>query len=158
MQTQLLLNCILRFIPQHVFRSWIFWAALVVMIIGILLYHNGYFGKRSKGQSGKKTFNGSSASTNPDAMRIRYSGKGRSGYVHYQSSESRFSMYYEFGGGDCIVWIDVPSTDKWEKVTGLPLSRRDEVLNAIGKQVVIDQVSSGNGYFRIEGNAINVYS
>lgn len=140
------------FIPQHVFRSWFFWVALIVMIAGILLYHNGYFSKRSTRKPG------SSVEVNPDGMRISYSSKGRSGNVHYQSSEASFSMYYEFGGGNCVAWIDVPGTEQWEKVTGLPLARREEVLNAIGKRVVQDQVSSGKGYYKIEGNAINIYA
>lgn len=95
---------------------------------------------------------------NPDAVKIRYSNDGRSGHVWYKSPETEFAMYYELSGGDCIASIDVPSPENWKKATKLPLDRRDEVLEFIGRQVVKDQVSSGNGYFKIEGNWLNIYA
>ena len=88
---------------------------------------------------------------------LRYSSNGRSGYVHYESEETSFEMYYEFGGGNCVASINVPSAEDWEKATGLPLARREEVLDFIGRQVVKDQVSSGNGYFRVEGEWLGVF-
>ena len=89
--------------------------------------------------------------------KVRYSSNGRSGYVHYQSPESSFEMYYEFGGGNCVAGINVPSPQNWEKETALPLSRREEVLNFIGEQVVKDQTTGGTGYFKIEGDWLNIY-
>lgn len=93
----------------------------------------------------------------PGAATIRYSSDGRSGYVHYQSPEAQFALYYEFGGGDCVASIDIPGPGDWEKHTGLPPSGRDEVLNFIGRQVVKDQTTGGNGYFKIEENWLNIY-
>jgi hypothetical protein len=94
----------------------------------------------------------------PEASKVSYSSDGRSGHVHFQSAEAAFSMYYEFSGGDCIVSINVPSTENWKTHTGLPLARRDEVLNVIGHQVVKDQTTGGRGYFKIEENWLNIYA
>lgn len=88
---------------------------------------------------------------------ILYSSDGRSGHVHYQSPETEFEMYYEFGGGDCVVCIDIPSPENWEKVTKIPSARRDEVLHFIGQQVVKDQTKGGLGYFKIEDDWLNIY-
>lgn len=89
--------------------------------------------------------------------RVLYSSDGRSGYVHYQSAEADFALYYEFGGGDCVAGIDVPKPEDWEDHTGLPLARREEILHFIGRQVVKDQTTMGRGYYRIEGNFLNIY-
>lgn len=35
---------------------------------------------------------------------------------------------------------------------------RDEVLTTIGRQIVKDQTSEGVGYFKIEGNWLNIYA
>jgi hypothetical protein len=67
-------------------------------------------------------------------------------------------MHYEFGGGDVVASIDIPSVEKWKRETGLPLDRRDEVLNFIGQQVVKDQTTGGRGSFKIEGDWINIYA
>lgn len=88
---------------------------------------------------------------------VLYSSDGRSGYVHYRSSEGSFEMYYEFSGGNCVASIDIPGVEKWERKTGLPLARRDEVLNFIGRQVVKDQTTGGRGYFKIEGDWLHIY-
>lgn len=92
-----------------------------------------------------------------DGPQILYSSDGRSGHVHYMSNEASFAMYYEFGGGNCVAGILIPSPEKWEEETGLPLSRRDEVLDFIGLRVVRDQVTGGRGYFRVEGDWLQIY-
>jgi hypothetical protein len=94
----------------------------------------------------------------PQTPEIRYSNDGRSGYVWYSSKETEFSMYYEFGGGNCVAAIDIPSPEKWEKHTNLPLSRREEVLNFIGTRVVKDHTRFGKGSFQMEGNWLVIYA
>ncbi len=97
-------------------------------------------------------------STAPDAARLSYSSDGRSGHVHYQSRDAAFTLYYEFGGGDCVATIDLPSPTAWRRYTGLPLERRDEVVRWIGQRVVADQTTGGSGRFEIEGNWLNIYA
>lgn len=91
------------------------------------------------------------------APTLAYSSDGRSGYVFYKSKEASFSMYYEFGGGDCVASINIPGEDEWRTATGQPLERRSEILDFIGRQIVQDQTTNGRGYFKIEGNFINIY-
>ncbi|HEV7732006.1 MAG TPA: hypothetical protein VGR62_07585, partial [Candidatus Binatia bacterium] len=94
----------------------------------------------------------------PGATRLSYSSDGRGGHVHYQSHDASFTLYYEFGGGDCVASIDLPSPTAWRRHTGLPLERRDEVVRWIGQRVVHDQTTGGTGRFEIEGNWLNIYA
>ncbi|MDX2060562.1 MAG: hypothetical protein SFV24_22315 [Gemmatimonadales bacterium] len=88
--------------------------------------------------------------------RIRYSSDGRSGRVHYQSREADFSLYYEFGGGDVIACIDLPSVDDWQRHTGLPPDRREAVIHVIGRQVARDQTTGGTGSYRVNGDWLEI--
>lgn len=145
-----------RHVPDFVWRSKFFWISLVLLIVGSILYHN-FFRKMSDYNFFSRLFSTFSKPKNAGGAKILYSSEGRSGHVHYRSSEANFAMYYEFGGGDCIVSIDIPSVENWEKTTSLPLNRRDETLNFIGQQVVRDQTTGGRGSFKIEGGWLNIY-
>lgn len=128
------------------------------MVVGMLVYHNYKLNKMGNGHLWDKLLSIFSPGSNSDAVTIRYTNDGRSGHVWYRSRETEFAMYYEFSGGDCVASIDIPSPENWEKATRLPLERRIEVLEFIGRQVAKDQVSSGTGYFKIEGNWLNIYA
>jgi hypothetical protein len=100
---------------------------------------------------------GGAVDDGPDShARLSYSSEGRSGRVHYQSAKADFTLYFEFGGGDCIAMIDLPSPAEWERKTGLPLDQRDAVVQWIGRRVVRDQTSGGRGRFELDGNWLNV--
>jgi hypothetical protein len=95
----------------------------------------------------------------PDpGARLSYGSEGRSGRVHYQSRRADFTLYYEFGGGDCVATIDLPSLKDWPRHTGLPQDQRDGVIEWIGRQVVRDQTTGGKGRYEVEGNWLNIYS
>jgi len=145
----------IRHVPEHVWRSGYFWIMMIVVIVGILIYHN-YFRNMKNGNFFSKLFGFSSAG--PGGVKIWYDKQGRSGYVWYQSPETKFSMYYELGGGDCLFGLSVPSPQDWEKITGLPVERREEVLQYVGRQVIRDEANNGSATFKIEGNWLNIYS
>ena len=144
-----------RFVPESVWQSKFFWIALVVMVVGILLYHNIFAIKMANGNPISRLLNFFTGKTGP---KILYDSQGREGYVWYKSADTKFAMYYELGGGDCVTIIHIPTPEEWEKVTQLPLAQREEVLNFIGRQVAQDQVSGGRGSFKIEGNWLNIYA
>lgn len=106
-----------------------------------------------------RLFGGSSAAGDaPDpGARLSYSNDGRSGRVRYQSAAADFTMYFEFGGGDCIAVVELPRPREWQRQTGLPLAQRDDVIQWIGRQVVRDQTRDGSGRFEIDGNWLNLY-
>jgi hypothetical protein len=92
----------------------------------------------------------------PDA-RVSYESDGRCGHVRYRSRSADFRLYYEFGGGDCIASIQLPSTAEWTRQTGLPLARRDAVVAWIGQQVVRDQCR-GKARVAVERDWLNLYT
>lgn len=49
--------------------------------------------------------------------KLEYLTNGRDGYVIYKDNISILQFYYEFGGGDCVAIISVPSVKKWEEET-----------------------------------------
>ena len=141
----------IRYIPEVVGDSKVFWISVAGLSLAIVLYHNFPSIKMNIRKflgllSGEKKH-----------PQISYSSEGRYGHVHYQSPETAFALYYEFGGGNCVACISIPSPASWEAETSLPLARRESVLQFIGQQVVQDQTSSGTGYFKIEGDWLNIY-
>jgi hypothetical protein len=87
--------------------------------------------------------------------KLNYISKGRGGQVIYSDSISEIQLEYEFGGGNCIAYIFIPSIQNWEKETKRPLSEREEILLFIAGQSTHDQVSGG--YFKITDNFIELY-
>ena len=90
-----------------------------------------------------------------NTRRVLYSNQGREGYVTYQDHISSFTMYFEFGGGNCVAIISVPTEKDWGKLTGRRIEERTEILNFIAKQTLNDQVR--NGYFNITDNSIELF-
>ena len=43
------------------------------------------------------------------------------------------------GGGECKLFIDIPSSDAWEKMTLTPLSRRSEILEFLARTAQHEQ-------------------
>lgn len=85
---------------------------------------------------------------------LSYSNNGRSGYVVYKDNKGELSFYYEFGGGDCIAIIDIPSVNKWESYTKRPLAERETIISFIGRQTVNDQ--SPGGFYWLLASAIEI--
>jgi len=91
-----------------------------------------------------------------NAPKVRYASEGRSGNVHYISSEATFDFWYEFAGGNALAIVDIPTEQQWTARTGTPVARRLRILNFIGEQIVRDQ-TSGDGSFKIDDNCLTIY-
>ncbi len=89
--------------------------------------------------------------------RVSYVSDGRSGRVVFSKGLRSFDMYYEFGGGDTVAIIDVPTEAEWTIKTWFPLSMRREVLEFIGKSVVRDQTMMGRGRYVIHEDHISIH-
>ncbi len=87
--------------------------------------------------------------------KLQYANQGRGGYVIYTDSQSEIKLDFEFGGGNCVAIIFIPSAEKWSTETGRPVSERDETLLFIASQALNDQVS--NGYYKITDQFIELF-
>ena len=91
-----------------------------------------------------------------DMQNLEYISQGRDGYVVYKDETSTIKFYFEFGGGNCVAIIFVPTADKWESNTKRSLEERENILNYVGQQATKDQTK--NGRFKIQDNCIEIYS
>ena len=89
--------------------------------------------------------------------KILFSGNLRSGKVEYKSKAGSFIMDSEMGAYDVLAIIAVPSVERWESETGIPLTARESVLNFIGRKTVEKQ-TWGSGSYEIKGNYIKIKS
>lgn len=87
------------------------------------------------------------------ARRIRYDGNGRAGTYTWAEDERRIRFDQEMGASPCRAWVRVPEAARWEAETGLPLARRDEVLQRLAEQARSDF----GARFSIHDDAIRVY-
>ena len=70
---------------------------------------------------------------------LHYAQNGRGGTLTYEREQVRINFDWEFGGGDCVAIIFVPTEAQWEKATGLSLAERLPVLEFVARQVIRDQ-------------------
>jgi ssDNA-binding replication factor A large subunit len=70
------------------------------------------------------------------SYRVEISEDGRSGQVRYSEGTTASVFYWEFGGGDTIASISVPTEQKWAKETPWPLERRDEILQRVAAETI----------------------
>lgn len=82
----------------------------------------------------------------PGNPSLQYKNSGRSGTILFQNDHASFELWWEFGGGNALVIIDVPTEAEWQSRTGLPKDQRSDVLRFIAEQVIEDQTSSPHKY------------
>lgn len=86
---------------------------------------------------------------------LRYISMGRGGSVIYQDDLGELSFSYEFGAGDCVAILFVPSPAHWEAQTGRPAADRTPVLTFVARQAVRDQAAGGT--YRLYDDFIEIY-
>lgn len=86
---------------------------------------------------------------------ILYDEQGRSGNIIYIEDNQQCKFWYEFGGGNCIVYINLPQDKSWLAETGWPLMRKNEIVTYIANQVKKDKMKSA--YFIISEDSISFY-
>lgn len=129
------------YVPPIVYKSKWFWILLFVMVVAIIIYHNA-----------KRTSKNSSHM----AKRLTYFNQGRGGTVVYADSVSSIKLDFEFGGGNCVAIIFIPSKQTWENITKRTLAERDQIVEFIARQSLKDQVAGGR--YEIKEQYIEFYS
>ncbi len=76
------------------------------------------------------------------SKKLSYSGNFRGGTITYSDGEYTIDFYHEMGGGNCKMYIDIPTEDQWEIKTHVPLSERKEILEFVAERVQRDQAPS----------------
>ena len=87
--------------------------------------------------------------------RLEYEGNFRSGNIYYIEGDTRIGFDHEMGGGNCKMYINIPSPDNWESSTGVPVDRRDGIIRFVANQVKRDQAPSWR--YEIDETSIAYY-
>jgi hypothetical protein len=86
---------------------------------------------------------------------LEYEGTFRAGTITFVDGMRRIRFYHEMCGGDLHASIDVPTTDAWEKETGVSLAERDEIIAWVAERVRTEQASTWR--YRITDRSIDFY-
>ncbi len=81
--------------------------------------------------------------------------EGREGYVAYKDDSGLIKFYYEFGGGDCVTIMHIPSAADWVQSTGRSLESRQDILLFTANELLQTQVR--NGRFEIADETIKFF-
>lgn len=129
------------YVPKVVFESKWFWILLSITTAVIIIRHNLIL--KSKGRNTLK-------------KRLEYRNEGRGGTVIYTDEISSIHLNFEFGGGNCVAIIFIPTVTEWEKTTNRRLDERNHIIEFIARQSQLDQVSGG--WYEIKDQYIELYS
>jgi hypothetical protein len=77
---------------------------------------------------------------------VGYKSMGRAGKVIFYRNDRVVQFDYEFGGGDAVAILSIPTAEQWVAQTGITLEERDETLTFMAKRIQRDQVPDGK-YF-----------
>ena len=89
-------------------------------------------------------------------QKLEYINKGKGGYVIYKDKQSTLQFYFEYGGGNCVAIIFVPTTSEWPETTKRPIEDRIMILTFVAEQAVKDQVPTG--FYKISEDFIDLFS
>ncbi|MEO6284892.1 MAG: hypothetical protein ABIN80_21445 [Dyadobacter sp.] len=83
-----------------------------------------------------------------------YTQDGRGGTIYYAEKDLSMEFYWEFGGGNAIVVIDIPEEKYWEAQTKKPLAERDSFLSRMAERVIQDKAPGC--HFQMYSNSISI--
>lgn len=86
---------------------------------------------------------------------LLYINEGRGGQVLYRDSVSEIRFDFEFGGGNCVAIVFIPTEEKWSQETNRKIEDRDGIIKFVAERATEDQTS--NGRFEIFDNLIEIY-
>jgi hypothetical protein len=88
--------------------------------------------------------------------RVTVTQEGRGGNVLLSLPGGTHSFWWEFGGGDCIAFVDVPGTEQWSRLAVLADFPRTELLNALAREV--GRMKCPGASYRVTAGAIEYFN
>lgn len=88
-------------------------------------------------------------------QQVQYINQGRGGTIIYKDDNGSINLSFEFGGGDCVVIIFVPTAANWIKETSRKTEERLPILNFIAAQCINDQAP--HCYYELSDNWIEIF-
>jgi hypothetical protein len=88
-------------------------------------------------------------------QKLEYLNEGRGGYIIYKDKLGDIELFFEYGGGNCVAIIYVPTINEWENKTKRPLTQRQTVLTFVAEQSIKDQAP--NSYYVLSDICIEIF-
>jgi len=88
------------------------------------------------------------------AWEVRVIMKGRYGSIEYIEDGQTCQFYWEFGGGDTLASISVPTPGAWDTEVPWAKGRREEILDRVAAETVRQQAPSA--FIQREDQFINL--
>ncbi len=85
---------------------------------------------------------------------LEYINQGRGGYIVYKDQESEMKFFFEFGAGNCVAIIHVPTIEEWNTRTNRPLPDRNSILTFVAAQAIKDQAPES--YYEFSDSFIRI--
>ena len=89
-------------------------------------------------------------------QRLEYKNEVGSGYVVYKDQQGEIKFFFEFGGGNCIAIIYVPTENEWAIKTKRSVIDRQQILSYVANQVIKDQAP--NCYYKLSDHWIEIFT
>ncbi len=74
-------------------------------------------------------------------QKLEYINEGRCGYIVYKDGLADIKLFFEYGGGNCVAIIYVPTNNEWTNKTNRPITERNSILTFVAEQAIKDQAS-----------------
>lgn len=87
--------------------------------------------------------------------KLSFHSTGRDGYIMYNDKGKSARFVYEMGGGDCMIFVLLPTDDHWFEDTGFPLEEKKKIVEHLAFMTHRD--FTGGAAYTIENNSIVFY-
>ena len=88
--------------------------------------------------------------------KLEYIHEGRGGYVVYKDGQDDIKLFFEYGGGNCVAIIYVPTIDEWTIKTNRPLVDRNAILTFVAEQTIKDKAAKS--YYELSDTCIEIFT
>lgn len=89
-------------------------------------------------------------------QKLEYINEGRGGYVVYKDGRADIKLFFEYGGGNCIAIIYVPTSSEWTNKTNRPITKRNSILTFVAEQAIKDQAPKS--YYELSDTCIEIFT
>lgn len=80
---------------------------------------------------------------------------GRCGVVSVTLGKMKAEFVWEYGGGNCLVFVIVPSDDEWNSTYPLRKYKKYELLDALARELV--RMECPGAPYEVSSDAITIY-
>jgi len=89
-------------------------------------------------------------------QKLEYINEGRGCYVVYKDGQTDIKLFFEYGGGNCVAIIYVPTIDEWKSKTNRPIADRNSILTFVAEQAIKDQAPQS--YYELSDTCIEIFT